>query len=117
LAAKKWRVFHLPRKCGFDWVLFPMDMAFNPADLIDAALRQAATAAGLPGDEFDPVVRPADPRFGDYQANGVLPFAKRNKRNPREVATAILEAAQRENLLDPRAWNGPSPARDSSISP
>jgi arginyl-tRNA synthetase len=78
-----------------------MEMAFNPADLIDAALRQAATAAGLPGDEFDPVVRPADPRFGDYQANGVLPFAKRNQRNPREIATAILEAAQRENLLDP----------------
>jgi arginyl-tRNA synthetase len=78
-----------------------MDMAFNPADLIDASLRQAATAAGLPGDEFDPVVRPADPRFGDYQANGVLPFAKRNQRNPREIATAILEAAQRENLLDP----------------
>lgn len=42
-------------------------------------------------DDFDPVVRPADPRFGDFQANGVLPLAKQLKTNPRALATQLLE--------------------------
>jgi arginyl-tRNA synthetase len=78
-----------------------MQIAFNPADLIDAALRRAADAAGLPGADFDPVVRTADPRFGDFQANGVLAFAKRHGRNPRELAQAIIDAASATGLLDP----------------
>jgi arginyl-tRNA synthetase len=78
-----------------------MDIAFNPADLIESALRTAADAAGLPGESFDPVVRTADPRFGDYQANGVLPFAKQAGRNPRQTALAIVEALERDRILDP----------------
>jgi arginyl-tRNA synthetase len=77
-----------------------MQIPFNPADLLDQAVRQAALAAGLP-DDFDPVVRPADPRFGDYQANGVLPYAKRNKINPREVATSLIAELEKGELLDP----------------
>ncbi|MBC2600737.1 arginine--tRNA ligase [Puniceicoccus vermicola] len=42
-------------------------------------------------ENFDPVVRPADPRFGDFQANGVLPLAKQLKTNPRQLATALME--------------------------
>ena len=37
----------------------------------------------------DPVVRPSD--RADYQANGVLPLAKRLGRNPRDVAQAIVD--------------------------
>ena len=77
-----------------------MQIPFNPADLLDQAVRQAAAAAGLP-DDFDPVVRPADPRFGDYQANGVLSYAKRNKLNPREVATSLIAELEKGELLDP----------------
>ena len=44
---------------------------------------------------FDPEVRVADPRFGDFQVNGVLGFAKRNKKNPRELAQKLLEAAKK----------------------
>ena len=77
-----------------------MQIPFNPADLLDQAVRQAAAAAGLP-DDFDPVVRPADPRFGDYQANGVLSYAKRNKINPREVATSLIAELEKGELLDP----------------
>ena len=40
--------------------------------------------------DFDPQVREADERFGDFQANGVLPFAKRNGLNPRELAEKLI---------------------------
>jgi len=52
-----------------------------------------ACARNLPDfpDDFDPVVRPADQRFGDFQANGVLPLAKQSKRNPREMASILLK--------------------------
>lgn len=91
---------NLPRICRFVWVQKLMQIPFNPADLLDQAVRQAAVAAGLP-DDFDPVVRPADPRFGDYQANGVLPHAKRNKLNPRELATSLIAELEKGELLDP----------------
>jgi len=82
---------HLPKNTSALLVLPIMEIAFNPAILIDKALREAAvTCLGVT--DFDPAVRPADPRFGDFQANGVLPYARKNKRNPREVATALLEA-------------------------
>jgi arginyl-tRNA synthetase len=75
-----------------------MTVAFNPAHDLDAALRSAAEAVGLePG--FHPELRPADPRHGDFQANGVLGYAKARRLNPRQVATqlvAALPAACRE---------------------
>lgn len=78
-----------------------MEIPFNPARLIESALLEAAVGCGLPEGDFTPQVRPADPRFGDYQANGVLPFAKKAKRNPREIATQLIEAVQEKQLLDP----------------
>ena len=92
--------YHLPRKCGCVWVQTIMEISFNPADMLEAAMRRAASGIGL-GDDFDPVIRPSDPRFGDYQANGVLPYAKKNGRPPREVATDLIEAAAGGQLLDP----------------
>ena len=77
-----------------------MEIAFNPADLIDNALRKAAPAAGIDG-AFDPIVRAADPKFGDYQANGILPWAKQAGRPPRPVAEALVKAAVEAGLLDP----------------
>ena len=69
-----------------------MEIWFNPQLGLDVEVR--AAAAALPGFEtgFNPDVRPADPRFGDFQANGVLPLAKASKKNPRELATALLGA-------------------------
>ncbi|MDR0417853.1 MAG: arginine--tRNA ligase [Puniceicoccales bacterium] len=56
-------------------------------------------------DEFDkdftPEVRVADPRFGDFQVNGVLGFAKKNKKNPRELGEKLLiKAKQSDDLAD-----------------
>lgn len=52
------------------------------------------TASALPGFsvDFEPEVRPAEPRFGDFQANGVLPFAKRHKTNPRALGETLRQA-------------------------
>ncbi|MDR2200780.1 MAG: arginine--tRNA ligase [Puniceicoccales bacterium] len=45
-------------------------------------------------DDFDPEVRVADSRFGDFQVNGVLRFAKGKGENPRELAQKLLIRAK-----------------------
>jgi arginyl-tRNA synthetase len=78
-----------------------MSVWFNPSHAIDQILRQvAAETEGFSAD-FDPGVRPADPKFGDYQANGVLGFAKRNQSNPRELGQKLIAAAQASGQFDP----------------
>lgn len=61
-------------------------------------------AAGLDGfgDSFSPEVRLADPRFGDFQANGVLPYAKRNQINPRALAEKLAAALKESGQFDPK---------------
>jgi arginyl-tRNA synthetase len=74
-----------------------MHVAFNLAASLDAALRQAAVACRLPdAAAFAPEVRTADPRHGDFQANGVLGFAKTRQLNPRAVATRLAAALPAE---------------------
>jgi arginyl-tRNA synthetase len=68
-----------------------MPIEFNPAATLEAALRHAAMAIGLEDvAAFVPEVRPADPRHGDFQANGVLGFAKARKLNPRAMAERLV---------------------------
>lgn len=59
----------------------------------------AAAAAGLDTESFAADVRSADPRFGDLQANGALPYAKQNKANPRQIATELLAQLQQNEDL------------------
>ena len=63
----------------------------DPAQSLEAALRAAVAAAFPEAADADPVVRPAaDPRFGDYQANGAMALAKRlGGRPPRDIAQAL----------------------------
>jgi len=78
-----------------------MSVWFNPAREIDALLRKAAASVpGLEGD-FNPELKPSDPRHADFQANGILAAAKKAKANPRALATALLEALQAQGGLDP----------------
>lgn len=56
---------------------------------ISFIVKRAADALHLE-ENFAPDVRPADPRFGDFQANGVLPYAKKNHQNPRELAEKLV---------------------------
>ncbi|MEO0795822.1 MAG: arginine--tRNA ligase [Verrucomicrobiota bacterium] len=69
-----------------------MSLNFDLGSQLDAQLRQAAQSLDAFTDAFSPEVRPADPRFGDFQANGVLPFAKQAKANPRQLATQLVDA-------------------------
>ncbi|MDR1817092.1 MAG: arginine--tRNA ligase [Puniceicoccales bacterium] len=77
-----------------------MDIWFNPVRELDALLRAVAPAAGFGDEPFDPEIRPADPRFGDFQANGVLARAKALKKNPRALATALVENITAGGALD-----------------
>ncbi|MCD8483426.1 MAG: hypothetical protein LR015_12655 [Verrucomicrobia bacterium] len=69
-----------------------MELVFQPSrQLHDLLLKLASEVSGF-DDSFDPQIRPADPRFGDWQANGVLAFAKQQRANPRALASALQEA-------------------------
>jgi len=69
-----------------------MKFKFDCSENIESFLVQ--TAESLEGFEggFEPQIRPADERFGDFQANGVLPLAKKTGRNPREMAQRLIDA-------------------------
>jgi arginyl-tRNA synthetase len=49
----------------------------------------------------------ADPKFGDYQANGCMAAAKARKANPREVAAAVAARVDLEPLAGPPEIAGP----------
>lgn len=52
---------------------------------------QAAVRVILPDADASAVlVRPCDPKFGDYQSNALMSLAKQRKLNPRQLATDVL---------------------------
>ena len=60
--------------------------------IVEDQLRQATRAAlGEAYAETDPMVRAADPQFGDFQANLALGLAKATRKKPREIAQAIVD--------------------------
>jgi arginyl-tRNA synthetase len=69
-----------------------MQVSFNPVADIEAAMLQAAAAVGVDCARFSPEVRTADPKNGDFQANGAIAFAKREKQNPRALADKLVAA-------------------------
>ena len=78
-----------------------MQVWFNPSKAIESALSEIAAQTEGFGSGFMPGVRPADPRFGDFQANGVLAFAKQHGANPRELAARLIAAAEASDAFDP----------------
>ncbi len=69
-----------------------MTVSFDIAAALDLTLRTAAEVAGLEAKDFNPELRTADPRHGDFQANGILAYAKSRKLNPRAVAEQVVAA-------------------------
>ena len=64
----------------------------DPVELL--ATRFSAAIAAALGPEHagtDPVLRPADPRFGDYQANFAMGLTKRIGRPPRDIASEVVD--------------------------
>ena len=68
-----------------------MEIPFNLLKFFENVVIKAAAEVEIIDSSFDPQVRVADERFGDFQANGVLPFAKKNGLNPREIAQNLVE--------------------------
>lgn len=77
-----------------------MEIWFHPSKELTTLVKNCAEAAGMDAD-FDPQIRPADPRFGDFQANGVLAYAKARKQNPRATAEKLVEAIKQSPDFDP----------------
>jgi len=67
-----------------------------------------SAATGLAASETPAVVKPSqEERFGDYQANGVMALAKRLKKNPRELAQAVLAKLEAGDLCESCEIAGP----------
>src|SRR5258706_580005 len=65
-------------------------MSSAPDILADAVERALRDAVG-PENAGPAIIRPcADPKFGDYQANGVMALAKRLGQNPRGLAEQVI---------------------------
>lgn len=76
------------------------------ASYLEAAA-QAAIEAAL-GEVTPAVLRPAkDSKHGDYQVNGVMPLAKRLKRNPRELAQPVAERLAEDAAIASAEVAGP----------
>ncbi len=78
----------------------------NLRSLVAARLESALERAlGTPAPA---VVQPASkPEFGDYQANGIMGAAKRNRQNPRELAASVLALDPLSELADKAEIAGP----------
>ncbi|MCQ4081207.1 arginine--tRNA ligase [Streptomyces sp. RB6PN25] len=76
---------------------------------LSASIQQrvsAALAAAVPSAAgADPLLRRSD--RADFQANGVLGLAKRNKANPRELATQVVGALPADDLIADVEVSGP----------
>lgn len=48
-----------------------------------------------------------DPRFGDYQANGIMPLAKQLKTNPRKLAEEVVKKVNLADICQPLEIAGP----------
>ncbi len=76
------------------------NVTFHPLEEITSAVASAAIAVELFDEDFQPEIRPADPRFGDFQANGILPFSKKKKLNPRDAASKLVDYMTETKSLD-----------------
>ena len=68
----------------------------------------AAMAAVAGVEDCAAIVRPAaDPKFGDYQVNGVMPLAKKLKTNPRKLAEEVVRKLDLSDMCEPPEVAGP----------
>lgn len=60
---------------------------------------QATLAQDNASIPFAPDIRLADPSFGDFQANGILPYAKKTQQNPRLLAETLVKVLQQDSFF------------------
>jgi arginyl-tRNA synthetase len=83
------------------------DSVKSALDILNDRITEAMVrATGRP--DCAAIVRPAtDPKFGDYQANGVMALAKQIKTNPRKLAESVLEHLDLREICEPPEVAGP----------
>jgi arginyl-tRNA synthetase len=80
----------------------------DPLRTIRPRLQQAiASVLGPDGVDADPVLRRSEQPGVDYQANAAMALAKRAGRNPRELAEAIVAAADLADVVEKVEVAGP----------
>ena len=67
---------------------------------LDVRISKALAAAGAPEGAPALVAQAAKPRFGDYQANGVMAAAKKLKTSPRDLAEKVVAAADLSDMAE-----------------
>jgi arginyl-tRNA synthetase len=68
----------------------------------------AAVAAAVNQRDCTAQVRPStDPKFGDYQVNGVMPLAKELKTNPKKLAERVVEKLDVSDICEEPEIAGP----------
>ncbi len=73
-----------------------------PHKQIELRLQQAVAAVLPDADVSAVLVRPCpDPKFGDYQANALMPLAKARKLNPRQLASDVLSKLEVSEWCEP----------------
>ncbi|HUV42037.1 MAG TPA: arginine--tRNA ligase [Sedimentisphaerales bacterium] len=76
-------------------------------DILEERISAAmAAAAGV--QSCSAIVKPAtDPRFGDYQVNGIMSLAKELKTNPRKLAEDVVKKLDVGDICQPAEIAGP----------
>ena len=68
------------------------------SSILENRLAEAMRSLDLPSD-CSPVLKSStNPKFGDYQANGIIAAAKQLGKNPRQLAEAILNKTDFEGI-------------------
>lgn len=73
----------------------PLDLSAHLTELLKMAAREISDF----DDSFTPQIQIADERFGEFQANGILPYAKAHHLNPRSLAEQLADRIGREPLF------------------
>jgi len=71
---------------------------------VSEAMKPCAAGAGI----CPAIVQPAtDPKFGDYQVNGIMALAKKIKTNPRKLAEEVVKNLDINDICEPPEVAGP----------
>ncbi|OOF68224.1 arginine--tRNA ligase [Rodentibacter caecimuris] len=79
----------------------------NIQSILSEKIKTAMKLAGA-DNNVDALIRQSGkPQFGDYQANGIMPVAKKLGKNPREFAQAVLDQANLDDIAEKTEIAGP----------
>ena len=75
-----------------------MEIEFDCGFELDQIIRNAAKKLEV-GEGFDPQIRQADERFGDFQANGDISY-KAKRQNPRDLAQNLIDSLPKSDFWE-----------------